>query len=154
MTFIIYLSFLILIQLICIQALTNLADFQIASQDLRYLRDHNEKCKFIVFKENKTNSHRLIELDYESKLSVENIVNCYLYGDPVLAENAIIQRSVKPEIKFIGEEEMDFWINTCTEFLINSKNKKTITVFSSDDFPEEFNNQIDRNFFNGLLVSK
>ncbi|CAG2164291.1 unnamed protein product [Oppiella nova] len=103
--------------------------------------------KPILFKESET-SHRMIEIVFLNN----TIIDCFLYGDKQLAENAIEKKLCKPKVKFVDPKALSSYAYRCSEWLSRQIRKGEVPSYSDEDFPDEYNNKIDRNFFEGILI--
>ncbi|CAG2112852.1 unnamed protein product, partial [Medioppia subpectinata] len=103
--------------------------------------------KPILYKES-DKSHRMVEIIYQNNA----IIDCYLYGDKRLAENAIANKLCKPKVQFVEPKALSSVALQCSQWLSRQIRKGEIPSYSDEDFPDEYNNKIDRNFFEGILI--
>jgi hypothetical protein len=94
----------------------------------------------------------MVEIIFMRESNSQNMIDCFLYGDKKLADNAISKRPRPPEVRYVSSKELSDWANQCSQLLIEKMRNGEIQSYYDKDFPEEFNNKIYRNFFDGLLV--
>ena len=109
------------------------------------------EMKSILFKES-DKSHRMVEIIFQKVSNSQNMIDCFLYGDKKLADNAISRRSDQLEVEYVTTKELSDWADKCSELLIEKIKNGQIQKYYDKDFPEEYNNKIDRYFFDGLMV--
>jgi hypothetical protein len=114
-------------------------------------RENSDETESILFQE-KYENHRMVEIIFMRESKSQNMIDCFLYGDKKLADNAISKRPRPPQVRYVSRKELSDWANQCTQLLIEKMRNEQIQNYYDIDFPEEFNNKIDRNFFDGLLV--
>ena len=106
------------------------------------------KTDAILFKE-KGKSHRMVEIEF-SNLTIKD---CFIYGDNQLAQKKIMQKLCQPKVNFVSRKSLSKWIFKCSNWLLEHIEKKQILKYSDPNFPDEYNNKIDRNFFEGIMVN-
>ena len=104
--------------------------------------------------------HRSVQFNYNSN---GKLIACYLNGDRQIAKEAL----EKKKIQIVNENQVDTKemreiIQSCTEFLLHQisaphkgvtkDNKEEEEEEEEEDFPEEYDNTVDRGFFNGLAI--
>lgn len=104
-------------------------------------------AKSVLFKES-NKSHRMIEISFSN----DSITDCLVYGDKRLAQKAISRKLCPPKVVYVSRKELSEWALVCSKWLSNLLDKRSVPTYSDNDFPQEFNNKIDRYFFDGILV--
>ena len=103
--------------------------------------------KSILFKES-DKSHRLVEISFSN----QTVTDCLIYGDKLLAEKAISQKLCPPKVVYVSHKELSKWALICSNWLSSQLKTRLVPTYSDNDFPQEYNNKIDRYFFDGILV--
>lgn len=98
--------------------------------------------------------HRSVQFYYNSN---EKLIACYLNGDRQIAKEALEKRKIKiVNENQVDRNEMRKMIQSCTEFLLYQISTAHKGVMKDnkeeEDFPEEYDNEIDRGFFHGLAI--
>jgi len=133
--------------------------------------EYSGEIDSILFQE-KYGNHRMVEIIFMRESNSQNMIDCFLYGDKELADNAISKRPRPPQVRYVSSKKLSYWVNKCSQLLIGKMRNGKIQNYSDkhflqenyydkdfhednyydQDFPQEFNNEIDRNFFDGLMV--
>ena len=105
------------------------------------------KRNAILYKES-DKSHRLIEIVFLN----HRINDCFIYGNRTLAEISVSKKSCQPKAVYVEKKGLSEKAIQCSEWLLKSMKRGKIPTYSDPEFPQMFNNKIDRNFFDGILV--
>ena len=109
-----------------------------------------ETIKSFLFKENEK-SHRMVEIIFNSN---DSINDCFVYGNRNIAEEVISKKLCQPKVVYVERKTLSEWALKCSQWLSNAMKSGNIDTYSDEDFPEEYNNKIDRNFFDGIVVTR
>ena len=107
------------------------------------------KTEPILYKESEE-SHRMVEIVFLNN----RIKDCFIYGNKLLAENSISNKLCKPKVVFVERRVLSEKVLQCSKWLLNRMRGGNFPTYSDPNFPSKFNNKIDRNFYDGILVSK
>lgn len=122
-----------------------LVEFSMSKES--YLKKPCGKTKHILFKE-KEKSQRMVEIELKN----DKIIDCFIYGNKSLAEKWISKKSCKPNVKIVKRRELSDWALKCSNWLLATVKRGKLPNYSDNDFPFKYNNKIDRNFYDGILV--
>ncbi|XP_054166705.1 phospholipase A2-like [Oppia nitens] len=94
----------------------------------------------------------------EIEIFNNTIVDCFLYGDKRIADKVLANKVCKPKEQYVDRQVLTDWALKCSQWLSGLLRKGTVPTYgdhcseSDSDFPKEYNNKIDRNFFDGILI--